>query len=83
MGLARELATNPFLRADEEDIRNRWGGTSAPETFARFMELTNQLLPPPEPHGATERYTGCESFSRLAPSALTAPSDAATIANNE
>ena len=55
----------------------------APETFARFMELTNQLLPPPDPHRATERYTGWESFSRLAPSALTAPSDAATIANNE
>ena len=36
MGLGRELATNPFLRADDEDIRNRWGGNSAPETFARL-----------------------------------------------
>jgi hydroxyacylglutathione hydrolase len=36
MQLARELATNPFLRADEEDMRNRWGGASAPETFARL-----------------------------------------------
>jgi len=36
MQLARELATNPFLRADEEDMRNRWGGATAPETFARL-----------------------------------------------
>ena len=36
MQLARELATNPFLRADEEEMRNRWGGTNAPETFARL-----------------------------------------------
>ncbi len=36
MGLARELATNPFLRADDEDMRIRWGGTNPPETFARL-----------------------------------------------
>ena len=36
MQLARELATNPFLRADDEDMRNRWGGTSPAETFARL-----------------------------------------------
>ena len=36
MQLERELLTNPFLRADEEDMRNRWGGTSAPETFAKL-----------------------------------------------
>ena len=36
MGLARELATNPFLRADDEDMRNRWGGNSPPDTFARL-----------------------------------------------
>jgi hydroxyacylglutathione hydrolase len=36
MQLARELATNPFLRADDEDIRNRWGGTNPAETFARL-----------------------------------------------
>jgi len=36
MQLGRELRTNPFLRADEEDMRNRWGGTNAPETFARL-----------------------------------------------
>ena len=36
MQLARELATNPFLRADDEDIRNRWGGASPVETFAKL-----------------------------------------------
>lgn len=36
MQLSRELATNPFLRADDEDMRNRWGGNSASETFARL-----------------------------------------------
>lgn len=32
--LSRELHTNPFLRADEESLRNRWGGTAPHETFA-------------------------------------------------
>ena len=32
--LSRELATNPFLRADDADLRDRWGGTSPAETFA-------------------------------------------------
>jgi len=32
--LARELATNPFLRADDPAMRARWGGTSPAETFA-------------------------------------------------
>jgi hydroxyacylglutathione hydrolase len=36
MQLARELAANPFLRADDEDMRNRWGGSSPVETFARL-----------------------------------------------
>ncbi|MGV3556395.1 MAG: hydroxyacylglutathione hydrolase [Croceibacterium sp.] len=36
MQLARELATNPFLRADDEDLRNRWGGSGPSETFARL-----------------------------------------------
>ncbi len=36
MQLDRELRTNPFLRADEEDMRNRWGGMTPPETFARL-----------------------------------------------
>lgn len=34
--LARELETNPFLRADREDLRHRWGGATASETFARL-----------------------------------------------
>ncbi len=32
--LSRELATNPFLRADRAYMRDRWGGTSPAETFA-------------------------------------------------
>lgn len=32
--LARELATNPFLRADNDDMQARWGGSSPHETFA-------------------------------------------------
>ena len=34
MGLARELATNPFLRADTTEMQARWGGSTPPETFA-------------------------------------------------
>ncbi|ANY20901.1 Hydroxyacylglutathione hydrolase [Tsuneonella dongtanensis] len=34
--LERELKTNPFLRADREDLRNRWGGGSPHETFAKL-----------------------------------------------
>lgn len=34
MQLARELETNPFLRADTEGLRNRWGGSEPAETFA-------------------------------------------------
>jgi hydroxyacylglutathione hydrolase len=34
MKLERELATNPFLRADTPEMRSRWGGSSPPETFA-------------------------------------------------
>ena len=32
--LERELATNPFLRADLPDMRERWGGSDPHETFA-------------------------------------------------
>ena len=32
--LSRELATNPFLRADNDQIQARWGGTAPHETFA-------------------------------------------------
>lgn len=34
MGLARELATNPFLRADDSAMQARWGGSAPHETFA-------------------------------------------------
>lgn len=32
--LKRELATNPFLRADDPAMRERWGGSAPHETFA-------------------------------------------------
>ena len=32
--LERELATNPFLRADEPSMMARWGGEAPHETFA-------------------------------------------------
>lgn len=32
--LKRELATNPFLRADEPSLQARWGGDAPHETFA-------------------------------------------------
>lgn len=32
--LARELRTNPFLRADTPEMQARWGGSTPPETFA-------------------------------------------------
>jgi len=34
MGLARELETNPFLRADDASLQAKWGGSSPEETFA-------------------------------------------------
>ena len=34
--LDRELATNPFLRADDPAMQQRWGGETPPETFARL-----------------------------------------------
>lgn len=33
MSLARELATNPFLRADDPAIQAKWGGSTPVETF--------------------------------------------------
>ena len=36
MKLERELKTNPFLRADSEGLRNRWGGSRPHETFAEL-----------------------------------------------
>lgn len=41
--LARELATNPFLRADEDSIRTRWGGGDAVATFAALREAKNNF----------------------------------------
>jgi hydroxyacylglutathione hydrolase len=32
--LRRELATNPFLRADDPSMMARWGGEAPHETFA-------------------------------------------------
>ena len=34
--LERELATNPFLRADAPDMRERWGGETPADTFAKL-----------------------------------------------
>ena len=31
--LGRELETNPFLRADKANLRDRWGGTTPAQTF--------------------------------------------------
>jgi len=39
--LARELATNPFLRADEPALQARWGGGDAVHTFAALREAKN------------------------------------------
>ena len=36
MQLERELRTNPFLRADEESLHDRWGGRDPVETFAKL-----------------------------------------------
>ena len=43
MSLARELATNPFLRADEPGLRARWGGDSAAETFAALRKAKDDF----------------------------------------
>lgn len=36
--LSRELRTNPFLRADDPLMRQRWGGDTPAETFAALRE---------------------------------------------
>ena len=43
MGLARELETNPFLRADDADMQARWGGNSAAETFAALRKAKDNF----------------------------------------
>lgn len=39
--LARELQTNPFLRADDPALAGRWGGGNAVQTFAALREAKN------------------------------------------
>lgn len=39
--LSRELATNPFLRADDPAMQARWGGGDAVETFAALRAAKN------------------------------------------
>jgi hydroxyacylglutathione hydrolase len=39
--LERELAANPFLRADDSTLGARWGGGSAVEVFAALREAKN------------------------------------------
>ena len=43
MGLARELATNPFLRADDVGVQAKWGGGDAVATFAALREAKNSF----------------------------------------
>lgn len=43
MALHRELQTNPFLRADEENLRARWGGSSPTETFAALRSAKDNF----------------------------------------
>jgi hydroxyacylglutathione hydrolase len=42
-GLARELATNPFLRADNAGLQARWGSGDAVATFAALREAKNSF----------------------------------------
>ena len=41
--LARELETNPFLRADHSDMQARWGGGDAVETFAALRSAKDNF----------------------------------------
>jgi hydroxyacylglutathione hydrolase len=41
--LDRELATNPFLRADEPALQAQWGGADAAGTFAALREAKNSF----------------------------------------
>ena len=43
IGLARELATNPFLRADEPALQARWGGNTPAETFAALRKAKDEF----------------------------------------
>jgi hydroxyacylglutathione hydrolase len=41
--LERELATNPFLRADSDSLRARWGGDAPHETFAALRKAKDDF----------------------------------------
>ena len=41
--LSRELKTNPFLRADDAALRDRWGGASPAETFAALRSAKDNF----------------------------------------
>ncbi|HYD23966.1 MAG TPA: hydroxyacylglutathione hydrolase [Croceibacterium sp.] len=43
MRLARELRTNPFLRADDPDMRERWGGLEPADTFAKLRAAKDEF----------------------------------------
>lgn len=43
MKLERELATNPFLRADDPAMQARWGGGNAVETFAALRSAKDSF----------------------------------------
>ena len=43
MGLAREIATNPFLRADVPALQARWGGGDAVSTFAALRRAKDSF----------------------------------------
>jgi hydroxyacylglutathione hydrolase len=43
MKLERELKTNPFLRADSEAMRGRWGGARPHETFAALRSAKDSF----------------------------------------
>lgn len=43
MALARELETNPFLRADDPAIAAKWGGNSPAETFAALRSAKDNF----------------------------------------
>lgn len=43
MGLRRELATNPFLRADDPALAAKWGGTAPHETFAALRAAKDKF----------------------------------------
>ncbi|HMO67799.1 MAG TPA: hydroxyacylglutathione hydrolase C-terminal domain-containing protein, partial [Novosphingobium sp.] len=44
--LARDLRTNPFLRADDPALQARWGGGDAVETFAALREALGESKRP-------------------------------------